>query len=163
MRRELGDAFDPCGLLIESDFQPGQVGYDVQTVIRMLVQAAPTLPGDTEPMRSAYQKIRDKADAMVYSFLEACLYQRNPRGRYALTHFPKRVCVALMEMGVNNEVLDLLNTLRVSVGSRAGCRAPRCLCQLLRLPWHLRPATCTHFTVSPPRTKRLALRFNQWA
>jgi hypothetical protein len=69
MRRELGDAFDPCGLLIESDFQPGQVGYDVQTVIRMLVQAAPTLSEDTEPMRSAYQSIRDKADAMVYSFL----------------------------------------------------------------------------------------------
>ena len=122
-RRELGDAFDPCGLLIESDFQPGQVGYDVQTVIRMLVQAAPALSEDTEPMRSEYQTIRCKADAMVYSFLEACLYQRNPRGRYALTHFPKRVCVALMEMGVKNEVLDLLNTLRVSVGSRAGFAA----------------------------------------
>jgi len=65
------------------------------------------------------EKVRPQVEVLVHSFMQAALFQRNARGRYAITHFLRRFAMALMEFGVQAEVSDLLIRLRVTVGFRA--------------------------------------------
>ena len=130
-----GAAFDPCSQLLLADYKPGEVGYRVSQVIRMIVDSAYVLDDATtaemnEEEALEVEKVRPQVEVLVHSFMQAALFQRNARGRYAITHFPRRFAMALMELGVQAEVLDLLNRLRVTVGSRA------CQVSIDRIAWN---------------------------